>query len=341
MARACEVMTKDVVVVSPGTSTREIARLLLGHGISAVPVVDAAGAPLGMVSEGDLIGRAEGERQARRDWWLTLLAEGESLAPEFLTSLRDGEQTAQDVMTAPVVTIDENMEVSEIARLLAAYRIKRVPVVRDGRIAGIVSRADVLRAFAAEQAGEAMAKHRPNAQGRLSEAISHLDERLFGRTHAGKEQASGQARPASAEPRVTGADLRALVADFEHQKAGHQDEARRAIAEGHRRKVEDLITHHIADQQWQDLLHRAREAAQQGETEVMLLRFPSDLCSDGGRAINVSEPDWPATLRGEAAEIYLRWQRDLKPCGFHMTARVLDFPGGVPGDIGLSLVWGK
>ena len=73
----------------------------------------------------------------------------------------------------------------------------------------------------------------------------------------------------------------------------------------------------------------------------MLLRFPSQLSSDGGRAINVMEPRWPGTLRGEAAEIYLRWERDLKPHGFHLTARVLDFPGGIPGDIGLFLVWGE
>jgi hypothetical protein len=73
----------------------------------------------------------------------------------------------------------------------------------------------------------------------------------------------------------------------------------------------------------------------------MLLRFPSQLCSDGGRAINAPDPDRPATLRGEAAEIYLRWNRDLKPSGFHFTARVVDYPDGIPGDIGLFLVWGQ
>ncbi len=73
----------------------------------------------------------------------------------------------------------------------------------------------------------------------------------------------------------------------------------------------------------------------------MLPRFPSQLGSDGGRAINVAEPGSPATLRGEAAEIYLRWERDLKPHGFDLAARVLEFPGGVTGDIGLFLVWGE
>ena len=71
----------------------------------------------------------------------------------------------------------------------------------------------------------------------------------------------------------------------------------------------------------------------------MLLRFPKQLCRDGGRAIGMREPDWPATLRGQAAEIYLRWMRELKPRGFHLAARVLEFPGGMPGDIGLFLIW--
>jgi hypothetical protein len=63
--------------------------------------------------------------------------------------------------------------------------------------------------------------------------------------------------------------------------------------------------------------------------------------SDGGRAINVREPEWPTTLRGEPAELYQRWGRDLKPQGFYLEARVLEFPDGFPGDIGLFLVWGR
>ena len=72
----------------------------------------------------------------------------------------------------------------------------------------------------------------------------------------------------------------------------------------------------------------------------MILRFPGDLCSDGGRAINVPEPDSQATLRGEPAEAYLRYERELKPLGFHLIARVLDFPNGFIGDVGLFLHWG-
>src|SRR5690349_11485966 len=76
--RAEELMTRDVVAVGPDKPTQEIARLLLEHRISAVPVVDSSGAPIGMVSEGDLVGGNEVDREARRDWWLELLAEGKA-----------------------------------------------------------------------------------------------------------------------------------------------------------------------------------------------------------------------------------------------------------------------
>src|SRR5262245_6395393 len=142
-------MTSDVVSVSPQTPISKVAKSLRNDGISAVPVVDEAGAPVGMVSEGDLLGRNEADRNARRDWWLTLLAEGEALSPDFLATLRTPEQCAHDVMTTPVISVVEDTELAEIASLLITHRIKRVPVLRGGCIVGIVSRADLLRTIAA------------------------------------------------------------------------------------------------------------------------------------------------------------------------------------------------
>ena len=146
--KAREIMNSAVVAVKPDAPISDIAKTLREHRISAVPVVDAAGSPLGMVSEGDLIGRDEADREARLDWWLTMLAEGEALNPEFLASIHAPERQARDVMTTPVVTVGEETEIDQIARLLSAHRIKRVPVLRGGRIVGIVSRADLVRALA-------------------------------------------------------------------------------------------------------------------------------------------------------------------------------------------------
>ncbi len=338
--QAREIMTREVVSVSPDTPTAQIARLLLDHQISALPVVDGSGMVIGMVSEGDLIGRSDAERQARRDWWLTLIAEGEALNPDFLASLRHPELAARAVMSAPVIRVTETTDVIEVARLLTSYRIKRVPVVRNGKIVGIVSRADLLRAVTAESATLPGLAHISRARNLLADAVAAIDEH-FRHHHQAREAASPAAADRVPSEPVSAGNFRELVADFEHQKTEHRDSVIRAAIDRRRQEVKDLIDQHIADRDWNTLLHRARQAAERGETEIMLLRFPSDLCSDRGRAINAPLPDWQKTLRGEAAEMYLLWERQLKTQGFHLTARVLDFPDGQPGDIGLFLIWGQ
>ena len=88
-------------------------------------------------------------------------------------------------------------------------------------------------------------------------------------------------------------------------------------------------------------MNLAREAARRGETGVVALTFPAALCVDGGRAINLPDPDWPASLRGKAADFFLRWDKELRPLGFALSARIANFPDGFPGDAELSLVWGR
>ena len=331
---ASELMTTKVLSVRADTPVRDIARMLLENHISAVPVLDGTGAPIGMVSEGDLIERADAERRERSDWWLAMLAEGEPLSPEFLANLRQPERTAREVMSRPVVTVGEDTSTAEIARLLQAYRIKRVPVVRDGQVVGIVSRENLLRALA-QQSDEDGTK--PKLPSFLTGMLADIDRRIDRSRHGAEPQAVTNASPDDARVAVT--DFCRLADDYENRELQHSQERRRSAAEERQRTVAQLIDRHITDESWRSRVHEARKAAEHGAREFMLLRFPSQLCSDSGRAINESEPDWPATLRGEAAELYLRWERDLKPQGFRLAARVLDFPGGMPGDVGLFLVW--
>ncbi len=333
--QAHDVMTEKVITVGPDEPMRDIARLLLDNGISAVPVVNSDGMPIGMVSEGDLIGRDENDRLARHDWWLTVMTGKQPLDDEFLARVGATDRTARDIMSAPLVTITEHTNVAEIARLLTTYHIKRVPVLRDGSLVGIVSRADLLRVIAADQRHGAAAP---------KEAHRGFLRSLFGDYHRPAWEVVPIGTPAEEKPtphdtRLGADDFRRLVEDFQSGEVQHRDATRRAAAKQRQQRAKDLIDAHVFDEAWRGMLHRAREAAESGQTEYLVLRFPNQLCIDGGRAINVAEGGWPATLRGEAAEIYLRWERDLKHCGFSLSARVLEFPDGKPGDIGLSLAW--
>jgi len=146
--KAKDVMTRRVVTATPDTGVREIARLLTERRISAVPVVDAEGHVLGIVSEGDLVRRPELGTERHPSWWLRLFLAPEDRAREFVKSHG---RRAKDVMTREVVTVDEDASLEDIAELLESRHIKRVPVVREGKIVGIVSRADLLRAFASRK----------------------------------------------------------------------------------------------------------------------------------------------------------------------------------------------
>jgi CBS domain-containing protein len=149
--QARDVMTSPVITAGPDTSVEEIATCLLDNGISAVPVIDANDRLIGIVSEGDLMRRAESGTESRRSWWLELLLESEEKAAAFA---RTHGRRARDVMTSNPVTVADDVPLSEVARLLEKHRIKRLPVVRDGRVIGIVSRANLLHGLAAPRREE-------------------------------------------------------------------------------------------------------------------------------------------------------------------------------------------
>ena len=335
---ARDIMTRDVVAVPPNTPVPHIARLLVDHQISAVPVVDETGAPLGIVSEGDLIGRREPD--ARRDWWLALLAEGEKPGPDLLEKVEEPKLIARDVMSAPVVMVSEETDVTEIVRILSSYLIKRVPVVNNRRLVGVVSRADILRAISDGHPLDSKPAAAPRHHGFVQWVDEHFERGLREDARAQKTAESRQPADHPETGHVTATDFRHLVADFHTGEYAKAQQQRQAVAVARKEKVKKLVDTHISDADWREMVHKARVTAERGDTEFLLLRFPSQTCADGGRAINAAEHGWPATLQGEPAEIYLRWERDLRPGGFRIAARVIDFPDGIPGDIGLFLVWG-
>jgi CBS domain-containing protein len=140
---------EHVITVAPETSVRDLAELLGKHGISGVPVVDSANVLIGIVSEGDLLHRTETgtkrRSERRRVRWLDALTSDHHVARDYLKSHG---RTVADVMTRDVITVDETAGLDTVAELLESNRIRRLPVLRDGKLVGIVSRANLVRALA-------------------------------------------------------------------------------------------------------------------------------------------------------------------------------------------------
>ena len=147
--RAKDVMTSPAVTVRPDATVEEVAKLLLRRAISAVPVTGEDGGLSGIVSEGDLMRRVESGTERVPSWWLRAFGDDDAAARDYAKSRG---RRAADVMTREVVTVGEDATLPEIAALLERHRIKRVPVVRDARVVGIVSRANLLQGLASQPA---------------------------------------------------------------------------------------------------------------------------------------------------------------------------------------------
>jgi len=147
--RAMDVMTTNVITVEPDTAVQELATLLSDRGISGVPVLDRDNRLVGVVSEGDLLHRAETgtERrtQRRRSRWLDNFASDQEAARDYVKAHG---RTVREIMTRDVISVSDTTELADIATLLETRRIRRVPVVRDGQLIGIISRANLVRALA-------------------------------------------------------------------------------------------------------------------------------------------------------------------------------------------------
>ena len=170
--RAIDLMTPRVITIGTDATVSDAAKKMLENNISGMPVVDTAGKVVGIISEGDLLRRVELGTERHRSWWLRLLSGGTLPAEDFIKSHA---RKVTDVMTSHVTTVDENASPEEVVRLMETRRIKRVPVVRQGKLVGIISRANLLRALASvsQETAEAASDDRVLKE-RVAAAVEEL-----------------------------------------------------------------------------------------------------------------------------------------------------------------------
>jgi CBS-domain-containing membrane protein len=143
--KASEIMTVGVYTIRPDASVRDAARLMVEQGISGLPVVDASGQLVGIVTEGDFLRRAETGTERRRPHWLEILVGPGRLASDYV---RTHGRKVEEIMTREVVTVAADTPLQDIVDIMERHRIKRVPVVKDAAIVGIVTRANLVQALA-------------------------------------------------------------------------------------------------------------------------------------------------------------------------------------------------
>ncbi|MGI9510233.1 MAG: CBS domain-containing protein [Geminicoccaceae bacterium] len=148
MKTAADIMTKTVLTVAPDSLVSKVAGIILEQGVTALPVVDDDRRLLGIVSEGDLVRSAEAMRDTRRSWWLTLLTTSTTDLKEVLGQ---GDRKVEEVMSRDILLAQESDSLKKLIAMLSRRRIKQLPIVRDGKLVGIVSRIDILRYLAREK----------------------------------------------------------------------------------------------------------------------------------------------------------------------------------------------
>jgi CBS domain-containing protein len=146
MTVAADLMTRNVLTVAPDMPVCDVAELMLKHKVTSLPVVDADQKLVGIVSEGDFVRSASQQRDAHRSWWLTLLTGAHGRQGDVLSH---GQCPVHEVMSKDVLLASEGDGLGQLIELLSRRRVKRLPVVKDGRLTGIVSRVDILKYLAA------------------------------------------------------------------------------------------------------------------------------------------------------------------------------------------------
>lgn len=142
---ARDVMVAPVITVKPSTAVKEVAELFLKKRISAAPVIDSQGKLVGILSEGDLLHRVEADTERHRPWWFEVFMGSDTLAAEYVKS--HGRKVS-DIMTRKVIIASPQTPLHEVATLMEQNAIKRVPILENGQLVGIVSRANLIQAVA-------------------------------------------------------------------------------------------------------------------------------------------------------------------------------------------------
>ena len=175
--KARDVMVAPVVTVKPYSTVKEVAKTLVDRRISAVPVVDDVGKLVGIISEGDLMHRSETGTERQYRWWIRLVEGDASLPADYIKA--HGRKAA-DIMTQNVITAAPDTALDEVAITMEKNSIKRVPIVRDGQLVGIVSRANLVQALATMPKGLEI----PLSDSQIREKLlSHLKEQPWAGTH--------------------------------------------------------------------------------------------------------------------------------------------------------------
>jgi CBS domain-containing protein len=173
--QARDVMSYDVATATPDMDVSSAARTMIERGVSGLPVVDPEGKVIGIISEGDLLHRAETGTERKSSWWLELVATPEERARQFVKSHA---RKVADLMTRRVLTAEADTPLADIATMMEEQHIKRVPIVDGGRLLGIVSRADLIRALAVRKLA---ASSSPPSDAELRNAVQDvLTERQLG-----------------------------------------------------------------------------------------------------------------------------------------------------------------
>lgn len=170
--KVAEVMVTSVHSVGPDASVREVAALMLERRISGLPVVDDQGHILGIVSEGDLIRRPEIETDHAPAGWLHVFLSDEERAREFVKSHG---RKVRDVMTQPAICVAPDTPLAVVVRLMERHRVKRLPVVEHGRLVGLMTRADLLRALVARQTQAPVAASDQELRARIDSLLRSED----------------------------------------------------------------------------------------------------------------------------------------------------------------------